>query len=141
MEPIKQKSNTAMSAIKFLINDSQMKLQILLALAFLVSFSSCSRESEKSLVALKTQIDVQQKQIDKLRNSNDFLLQRTNVLSDRCVELQQKVSSSSSMSSYTLNSRLQNIEARLDRDENVINRIGRRATNAYNQSSNPYNLR
>ena len=102
-----------------------------LAFLFFLPFCSCSRSNGEDLKRL---VSVQQERITALEKANE----KISIQLDRIEENQPNAPA---ISANEVNERFENFEARLDRDENVINRIGHRASDAYNQSSNPYNLR
>ena len=104
------------------------KVNILL----LVALSSCnntSSETSESIKALEKKIALQQERIEGLEiNVREAYRQIYRIDESRAKE---------KGSASNLNAtKLQEIEARLDRDEDAINRVGRIAHSAYNSEAN-----
>ena len=135
MELIRLKSFTVMNVTKTFFRNL-MKLKVISAFSCLSLLVSCSQANDKILMELKNQCEAQQKQIAKLEKSNDWSSDRISQLETICLKLQNRAANSSVANTQSMDMRLQNIEARIDRDENVINRIGHRASDAYSQSVN-----
>ena len=99
-------------------------------------FTSCSGVNDGDLLVLKKQVEDQQKQITSLEKSQSEFIKQTSQITREYNKLKAHANSYSEIG--TINSRMRSIDARLDRDELIINRIGRRASDAYNHSANSY---